>query len=274
VAQVLLTRDDLSQRSRYLNAKNTLSELLRHGLVPVINENDTVAVEEIKFGDNDTLAVLAAHLVEADLVVLLTDTDGLYDRDPRGDREARLVHDVWDWDPALESAAGGSRSMVGTGGMLSKVKAAKQARKSGIPLAILGGEVRDVLVRFFKGEGLGTLFHAPGERMGSQERWLTWGSRPRGAVVVDDGARKALVERRMSLLPTGVKGVRGHWEAGEAVRIEDASGKEVARGVCSYSSEETDRIKGLRSADAARRLGRPGAGELVHRDRLVLMDEL
>ncbi len=275
VAQLLLTREDLSNKKRYQNARNTLGELLDSGVVPVINENDTVAVDEIKFGDNDTLSVLVAHLAEADALVILTDIDGVYDRDPRKEPEARLVHDVPGWDPALEAAAGGSKSLVGTGGMASKVRAAKRMWKSGLPMAIVSGQAKDSLVRLFDGEKIGTFFHPTADRrMHAQERWLAWGAQPKGSVTVDEGAQRALSQRKTSLLPSGVKGLKGHWEAGDVIRILGPSGEEVARGVCAFSSQETERIKGLRSSQLAATLGRTVAQELVHRDHLVIMEDL
>ncbi len=273
VAQLLLTWDDLSRRARYTNAKNTLAELLRNKVVPVVNENDTVAVEEIKFGENDTLAGLMAHLSESDLLVLLTDIDGLYDRDPRA-TDARLVTDVREWSEALETAAGGSRSAVGTGGMASKVRVAKRMFRSGLSTAILSGHARDGLLRLFAGETLGTFFHPTGKRMHARERWLAWGARPTCGVVVDDGAKRALLERKTSLLPSGVRGVKGHWELGDVIRIEDATGREIARGVSSFSSEDANRIKGLKSAQVVSTLGGDVAGELVNRDHLVLTGDL
>jgi glutamate 5-kinase len=274
VAQLLLTRDDLSNQVRYRNARNTLNELLKSKVVPIINENDTVAVDEIKFGDNDTLSVLVTHLAEAGALVILTDIDGVYDRDPRKDSSARLVHDVAGWDPGLEAAAGGSKSMVGTGGMASKVRAAKRMWKSGLPMAILSGEARNGLVRLFDGETIGTYFHPAGQRMHAQERWLAWGAQPKGSVKVDEGARKALVQKKTSLLPSGVRNVQGHWETGDVIAILGPDGCEVARGVSAYSSLETDRVKGMKSSEIPSVLGKPVAGELVHRDHLVIMEDL
>jgi glutamate 5-kinase len=274
VAQILVTREDLSNKARYLNAHNTLNELLGSGVVPIINENDTVAVDEIKFGDNDTLSVLVTHVAQAGCLVILTDIDGVYDRDPRKDSSAKLVHDVMGWDPALESAAGDSKSLVGTGGMASKVRAAKRMWQSGLPMAILSGETVNGLVKLFDGETIGTFFHPAGHGMHAQERWLAWGALPKGTVVVDEGAHRALVQRKTSLLPSGVKGVKGHWETGDVIRILDLEGHEVARGVSGYSSQETDRVKGLKSSEISALLARKDVGELVHRDHMVIMEDL
>lgn len=273
-AQILLTADDLEHRLRYLNARNTLLTLLELGAVPIINENDTVAVDEIKFGDNDTLSVLVTHVAQAGCLVILTDIDGVYDRDPRKDSSAKLVHDVMGWDPALESAAGDSKSLVGTGGMASKVRAAKRMWQSGLPMAILSGETVNGLVKLFDGETIGTFFHPAGHGMHAQERWLAWGALPKGTVVVDEGAHRALVQRKTSLLPSGVKGVKGHWETGDVIRILDLEGHEVARGVSGYSSQETDRVKGLKSSEISALLARKDVGELVHRDHMVIMEDL
>jgi glutamate 5-kinase len=275
VAQILVTREDLSNKARYLNVHNTLNELLGSGVVPIINENDSVAVDEIKFGDNDTLSVLVTHVAQAGCLVILTDIDGVYDQDPRKDSSAKLVHDVMGWDPSLEAAAGGSKSLVGTGGMASKVRAAKRMWQSGLPMAILSGQAKNGLIKLFDGENIGTFFHPVGQQhMHAQERWLAWGALPKGTVVVDEGAHRALVQRKTSLLPSGVKGVKGHWETGDVIRVLDPEGHEVARGVSGFSSQETDRIKGLKSSEIATLLGRKNIVELVHRDHMVIMEDL
>jgi len=274
VAQVLLTQDDLSDRNRYSNAHNTLEELFRYAIIPVVNENDTVVVQEIKFGDNDTLASLVAHLVEADLLVLLTDTKGLYRADPKVDPDAELIRDVFKWDPAIDQAAGRSGSLVGTGGMLTKVRAAKRMMRSGVPMVIAPGSTKDVLLKLFKGDAIGTFFHPVEKRMASRKRWLAWGVRAKGDVVVDEGARRALVERNTSLLPSGVRRTTGRWEAGEVVRILDIDQREIARGVANVSSQEMEKIKGLKTADAARTLGHNIPEEVIHRDNMVRTEEL
>ncbi len=273
VAQVLLTQDDLSDRQRYSNARNTLEELFGEGIVPVVNENDTVVVQEIRFGDNDTLASLVAHLVEADLLVLLTDTEGLYREDPKVRPDADLIRDVVQWDPAFEQGAGRSGSMVGTGGMVTKVKAAKRMMQSGVPMVIAPGRVTDSVLRLFKGEPLGTFFHPGGRRMKSRKRWLSWAVKPRGEIVVDEGARKALLERNTSLLPGGVKHLTGHWSAGDVVRIVGPDGRGIAKGVAGLSSQELDQVKGKRTAEVPKILGYNVPEEVVHRDDLVRMEE-
>ncbi len=274
VAQVLLTQDDLSNRNRYSNANHTLEELFKNGIVPIVNENDTVVVQEIKFGDNDTLASLVAHLVDADLLVLLTDTEGLYREDPRVNPEAELIRDVHRWEPFLEQAAGSSGSMVGTGGMVTKVRAAKRMMQSGVPMVIAQARMKNILIRLFKAELVGTFFHPEGRRMKSRKRWLAWGGKPQGEIIVDDGAKRALVDRHTSLLPSGVKRVGGHWEAGDVVRILDMNQKEIVRGLANVSVRDLDRIKGLQSKDAAKVLGVPSLEEVMHRDNMVHVEDL
>lgn len=269
VAQLLLTREDLSSRVRYGNARNTLEELFRYGVVPVVNENDTVAVEEIKFGDNDTLATLVCHLSQADLLVLLTDADGLHTRDPRLDPGAELIREVRVIGPELERSAGPPQGPHGTGGMRTKLLAAKGMMASGIPMVIARGGTRHVLQRLLDGESLGTLFIPAAGRVGSRKRWLAWSVRPTGEVRVDEGACRALLERDSSLLPSGVKGILGHWEKGGVVDIAGPDGRKVARGICNHSSEELERIRGLKTQEAAARLGPGRPPEVVHRDNLV-----
>lgn len=273
VAQVLLTQEDLSNRGRYSNARNTMEELFASGIVPVVNENDTVVVQEIKFGDNDTLASLVAHLVEADLLVLLTDTEGLYREDPKVNPGAELIRDVTAWDPAFEQGAGRSGSVVGTGGMVTKVRAAKRMMQSGVPMAIVPGRVEDSVLRLFKGDDLGTFFHAGARRMKSRKRWLAWGVPTRGEIVVDEGARRALVEHNTSLLPGGVRRVVGHWSSGDVVRILDPEGREIARGMANLSSQELERVKGMKTVEVPKVLGYAVPEEVVHRDDLVRVEE-
>jgi len=204
VAQLLLTWDDLSHRNRYSNAHNTLVELFRHKVIPVVNENDTVAVEEIKFGNNDTLGVLVTHLCEADLLIVLTDTNGLYDEDPRLNPKAKLVSDVEILNPNIEKNAANTKSAMGTGGMKTKVQAAKSMMRSGIPMVIANGKNKNVLTRIFKAENVGTFFYPSNLKMNSRKRWLAWGVKPRGEIRVDEGAQKAISEKNKSLLPGGI----------------------------------------------------------------------
>jgi glutamate 5-kinase len=272
VAQVLLTREDLSDRRRYSNAHGTFQELFRNGIVPVVNENDTVAVEEIKFGDNDTLGMLVAHLSESDLLVLLTDTDGFFHEDPRVNPKAERIGEVHRLDDALKKKALHSGSQVGTGGMQTKIRAAQNMMRSGIPMVIAGGRTPSVLEKILEGRDIGTFFHPLGGRMASRKRWLAWSADPRGEITVDEGARKALLAGGKSLLPSGVESVKGLWDAGDRVRIVDAEGREIAVGLSAFSSRDLDRIKGMKSAQAAQVLGPGSPVEAVHKDNLALLE--
>ncbi len=274
VAQILLTRDDISHRHRYSNACNTLLELLRKKIIPIVNENDTVAVEEIKFGNNDTLAVLVTHLVGADLLVSLTDTDGFYEQDPAANPKAKLIRDVYKWDSRFENEATNSRSIVGTGGMVTKIKAAKSMMQSGIPMAIANGNRRNVLKLLLQNKPVGTYFHPSLHKMNSRKRWLAYSIKPKGEIVVDGGARKALIEISTSLLPSGVMGILGSWAKGDIVKIIDQEKREIAKGICNYSSAELGQIKGLKSFEIIQKLGYKSADEVVHRDNMVRFTEI
>ncbi|HJT23849.1 MAG TPA: glutamate 5-kinase [bacterium] len=269
VAQILLTREDLSDRGRYSNAHNTFIELFRYGIVPVVNENDTVAVEEIRFGDNDTLGVLVSHLCEADLLILLTDKDGYFNEDPVLNPKAKLISDIYQWDDSLEKNAGKPGSQVGTGGMLTKMKAAKNMMRSGIPMVIANGAGRSVLTRIMDSEKIGTFFHPSTPKMASRKRWLAWSVQPKGELTVDEGAEKALVEKNKSLLPSGVRKVYGEWEKGDIVRILALDGREIAKGISNYSSRDLNIIKGLKTVEVSQKLGPGLAAEVVHMDNLV-----
>lgn len=271
VAQILLTREDLGDRGRYSNARNTFFELFRHNIVPIVNENDTVAVEEIKFGDNDTLGVLVSHLSEADLLVLLTDTDGFFNEDPRLNPKAKLISDIFRWDPQLEKKATKSNSVVGTGGMLTKIQAAKNMMQSGIPMVIANGGTRLVLARLLAFEKIGTFFHPSTNKMNSRKRWLAWSVIPKGEIIVDEGAKRALIDQDKSLLPTGVKDLRGVWNAGDIVQVVDSEGLEIAKGIANYSTRDLGIIKGLKTSEILRKLGKPSMEEVVHRDNMVKM---
>lgn len=269
VAQILLTQDDLSDRGRYSNAHNTFLELFHYGIIPVVNENDTVAVEEIRFGDNDTLGVLVSHLCEADLLILLTDKDGYFDEDPVTNPNAKLISDVYKWDQRLVRGAGRSGSNIGTGGMLTKIKAAKNMMRSGLPMVIANGLYPSVLPGILSSKKIGTFFHPSAPKMASHKRWLTWSVKARGEMMIDWGAEKALLEKNKSLLPAGVKKVSGIWEKGDIVRIVTMGGKEIAKGISNYSSRDLDIIKGLRTAVLVEKIGPEFAEEVVHRDNLV-----
>jgi glutamate 5-kinase len=272
VAQLLLTWDDLSQRSRYSNAHNTLNELFRYNIVPVVNENDTVAVEEIKFGDNDTLGVLVTHLSESDLLIILTDTDGLYDQDPHLNPKATLIYEVDSLNSDIEKNATSSKSLVGTGGMQSKVKSAKRMMQSGIPMVIANGKLKNVLTRILNAETVGTFFYPTHLKMNSRKRWLAWGVKSNGEIRVDEGAQKAICDKGKSLLPGGIRSIEGKWSAGDVVKIIGVENQEIARGVANYSSSDLDLIKGLKTEQISQKLGRKSADEVIHRDNMVKMD--
>jgi len=269
-AQVLLTHDDLADRKRYLNARSTLLTLLKLGVVPIINENDTVVTDEIKFGDNDTLGALVANLIEADCLVILTDQQGLFTADPRKDPAARLLSRVAAGDPALEAMAGGAGSVHGKGGMITKVLAAKRAATSGAHTVIASGSETDVLLRLAAGEAIGTQFVAPTGRMAARKKWLADHLQLGGSLRLDAGAAKALQSGGRSLLPIGVVDVSGEFERGEVVACVDPDGREIARGLVNYSSFEARRIMRKPSSEIEAILGFVEEPELIHRDNLVL----
>ena len=269
VAQILLTREDLSDRDRYTNLRNTFKELFDYGIVPIVNENDSVAVEEIRFGDNDTLGALVTHLSEADLLIILTDIDGFYEEDPRLNPKAALLREVDHIDVQMEKNARNTGSGVGTGGMQTKVRAARGLMQSGVPMVIAHGNRSDILKKIMNGERVGTFFIPSVDRMTSRKRWLAWGVRTQGEIIVDEGARKAILERNRSLLAIGIKDVRGDWPRGGIVSILDQSGTALAKGISNYSAKELVNIKGLRNGEIAQRLGPDQAQEVVHIDNLV-----
>jgi len=271
-AQILLTHDDLSARERYLNSRSTLMTLLELGVVPVINENDTVATEEIRFGDNDTLGALVANLLEADLLVILTDQSGLYDSDPSLNPGARLVAEASINDPRLADMVGESRSGLGRGGMITKLRAARLAARSGTATVIASGRESEVLTRVAAGAELGTFLVPDTSPLMARKRWLAGQLKLKGRLTVDDGAARALREAGKSLLPIGVVAVGGDFLRGDLVSCVDAQGLEVARGLANYSAEETRRIMRQPSAQIEGLLGYVDEPELIHRDNLVLMN--
>ncbi|MFN7353435.1 MAG: glutamate 5-kinase [Burkholderiales bacterium] len=269
-AQVLLTHADLADRTRYLNARATLLTLLKYGVVPIINENDTVVTDEIKFGDNDTLGALVTNLIEADALIILTDQQGLYCADPRKDPGAKFVHDAAAGDPALERMAGGAGSSVGTGGMLTKILAAKRAATSGAHTVIASGRETDVLLQLAEGIPVGTQLRAATTLLSARKQWLADHLQLKGHVKVDDGARNALVRDGKSLLPIGVVETIGEFGRGDVISCRDLSGNEIARGLVNYSSAETRLIARHSSSEIAQVLGFMNEPELIHRDNLVL----
>jgi glutamate 5-kinase len=270
-AQVLLTHADLADRQRYLNARFTLLTLLQLGVVPVINENDTVVTDEIRLGDNDTLGALVTNLIEADVLVILTDQPGLHTADPRKVPGAELVRDARAGDPALEEMAGGTGSALAKGGMLTKVLAAKRAARSGAHTVIASGREPDVLIRLAAGERIGTLLQASTSPLAARKQWLADHLQLAGTLEIDEGAARALTERGKSLLPIGVKAVNGEFERGALVACIAASGIEIARGLVNYSAQETRRIAGRPSSQIEAILGYIDGPEIIHRDNLVAL---
>jgi glutamate 5-kinase len=269
-AQVLLTHADLADRERYLNARSTLLTLLSLSVLPVINENDTVVNDEIKFGDNDTLGALVANLVEADLLVILTDQRGLYSADPRKDPAARFIHVGRAGDESLEAMAGGAGSSLGKGGMITKILAAKRAARSGASTVIAWGRERDALLRLTAGDGIGTLLAAPTQKSQARKRWMADHLQLRGAVLVDDGAAAKLVGEGKSLLPIGMTSVDGEFSRGDVIAVRDPSGREVARGLANYASAEARLLCRKPSAEIERLLGYMAEPEMIHRTNLVV----
>ena len=270
MAQVLLTKGDLNDRGRFLNARNTLFQLFRYGALPIINENDTVAFEEIRFGDNDTLAALVALLIDADAVILLTDIDGLYDANPSTNPKAKLLSTVDTITPEIEAMAGGG-GKFGTGGMITKISAAKVATNSGIPLVIAEGKTVGHLDFLLEGKEIGTLFLPRHHRRNSRQKWILYGSHPKGVLTVDDGAKEALVQYGKSLLAKGICKIDGVFTVGDVVEIADSHGSVFARGVTNYSSEDVKRIQGEHSDVFIDILGYKDFNEVIHRDHLGLI---
>lgn len=269
-AQVLLTHDDLSNRQRYLNARNTVRSLLDLGVIPVINENDTVVTEEIRFGDNDTLAALVANLIEADYLIILTDQDGLFDRNPSEHSNAKLISEASATDDALATMAEGGAGTLGSGGMATKISAAKLAARSGTSTLIAWGKENNVIQRLFEAEEIGTLLFAEQTPDAARKQWLAGHLQILGVLTLDDGAVKNLCEFGSSLLPVGVRDVKGDFSRGEIVSCITLKGKEIARGLVNYSAAEVAKIKGHSSTEIESILGYVDDAELIHRDNLVL----
>jgi glutamate 5-kinase len=270
-AQVLLTHADLADRERYLNARSTLLTLLQHRVLPVINENDTVVNDEIKFGDNDTLGALVANLIEADLLVILTDQKGLYTADPRKDASATFVHEARAGDPALEAMAGGAGSSLGKGGMITKILAAKRAAGSGASTVIAWGREPDALLRLSQGDNMGTLLVAQTAKQQARKQWMADHLQLRGSVTVDAGAAHKVLTEGKSLLPIGMTGVAGDFSRGDVIAVRDEQGVEIARGLANYASAEARLLCRKPSHDYEALLGYTAEPEMVHRDNLILI---
>ncbi len=270
-AQILLTAGDFDNRVRYLNVRNTILTLFEYDCLPIINENDTVSVAEIKFGDNDHLAAMVTNLLRAPLLILLTNVDGLYSSDPNSDPSAALLATVPYIDQAITEMAGVSKSVLGTGGMKSKLRAARLATAAGESVIMANGSVAGILDRIMEGEPVGTLFQPHGDGVSSRERWLGYTARPRGSLHVDDGARQAIETHGKSLLPIGVVQVEGTFGKGDVISIRDRQGVEFARGLTNYTSSDAERLRGLHTDQIARAIGKAPYVELVHRDNLVVV---
>lgn len=270
-AQILLTHDDLSNRQRYLNARNTVRSLLDLRVVPIINENDTVVTDEIRFGDNDTLAALVANLIEADYLLILTDQNGLFDRNPREHSDAKLISEASANDNSLAAMAEGGAGTFGRGGMATKVSAAKLAARSGTSTLIAAGNENKIIQRVFAGEELGTLLYAEHNPITARKQWLAGHLQIKGKLILDDGAVKKLCESGSSLLAVGINGVQGNFSRGEIVSCVTTDGKEIARGLVNYNADDAAKIKGKASSDIESILGYVDDAELIHRDNLVLV---
>lgn len=270
VAQILLTREDLTNRQRYLNAKNTLITLLEWGIIPIINENDTVAVDEIKFGDNDNLSALITHLIDGDLLIILTDTEGLYDRDPREDHQARLISMVEHIDSHMVDFTSNYSGQWGLGGMRSKLLAARKVTASGVPVMVTNGRREGVLKELLQGKTVGTLFLPEKTTLSRKKHWIAFTLKPKGGLVIDDGAQKALVGRGKSLLPSGVVEVQGRFGVGACVHLLDHKGTVIGKGLVNYSSSDILKIRGLKTTEIEQRLEYKHSDEVIHRDHMVI----
>ncbi|OGO05988.1 MAG: glutamate 5-kinase [Chloroflexi bacterium RBG_13_56_8] len=271
VAQVLLTREDVEDRQRYLNLRDTFESLLRHGIVPIVNENDAVATDEIKVGENDSLSAMVANLIEADLLILLTDTDGLYTKDPAVDPNARLIERVETIDNATYQLARGSKSEMGTGGMYTKIVAAEMAVRSGTSVVIANGARENVLADIGAGKAHGTWFPTHITPAEGRKRWLLAQAFTAASITIDNGASEAILKRGKSLLPVGIVDVRGDFERGALLGVRTLSGREIARGLCNYNSRDLRRILGQRSGDITELLGYDYGPAFIHRDNMVLL---
>ena len=272
VAQVLITRTEAIDRHRYTNCRNTFMTLLQQGVIPIVNENDVVALDELKIGDNDNMSALVAGIVDADLVIILSDIDGLYTANPATHPEATLVHTVQEITPEIEASAGGVGSSRGTGGMATKIQAAKAATNSGIQLVIASGTEKNAIPRILQGEEIGTLFVSRENRLQLRKRWLAFGAKIQGSIVVDDGCAKAIRKAGgCSILPAGIYQVVGDFQSGSTISVIDKEGHELARGLVHYTAAELEKIKGCKSSDIEGILGHKNYDEVIHRDDLVIL---
>ena len=274
VAQILLTRDDLTHRRRYLNARNTLFTLLSWRIIPIINENDTVVADEIKFGDNDNLSAMVTNLTDSHMLVNLTNIDGLFDKDPRTHKDAKLIRVIDKVDRKVGRYASSIPGFLGTGGMASKIKAAQKVAAGGVPTIIANGLKPEILTQIFSGEEEGTLFLPRQAPLCSRKHWIAFTKSPKGEIVIDQGAEKALMEKGKSLLPSGIKGVKGRFRLGNSVLLMSESGREIAVGMVNYDSSDIIKIMGAKSTEIEARLGFKHDDEVIHRDNLVLSGQI
>ncbi|MDI6801905.1 MAG: glutamate 5-kinase [Thermodesulfovibrionales bacterium] len=271
VAQVLLTREDFSERMRYLNSKNTILTLLSYGIIPIINENDTVATDEIRFGDNDQLAALVSGLIDAERLVILSDVDGFYSSDPRINQSAEIIPFVDEITSEFEALAGGAGSAVGTGGMYSKLLAAKKAASYGIRVNIINGKKKGLMTSILKGIHKGTEFRPQTKKITSRKGWIAFALKPKGSLFIDDGAVNAILKLGKSLLPSGIVRVSGTFDAGDAVYFVDSRNNRIAKGIVNYSSRDIEKIMGKRTSEIEAIIGYKYSDEVVHRDNLVVL---
>lgn len=269
-AQVLLTREDFGDRKRYINARNTILTLFRHHVVPVVNENDTVAIEEIRFGDNDTLAALVASSIEADLLIALSDVPGLYDCDPCKSKSAHVIPVVTEIDEKIRAIAGGSQGINGTGGMRTKIDAAGIAMRSGVTMVIADGRRKDVITDIAEGKQVGTTFLPSPDRLRGRQRWIAFGAPSRGKIVVNEGAKTMICDQGKSILAVGIVGVVGEFAVGDMVKVLDSDGNQIARGFVNYSAGDVEKIKGKKSSQIQSILGYKDYDEVIHRDNMVV----
>ena len=270
VAQILLTRDDFSDREKYINSKNTIITLLSYGIIPVINENDTITTDEIKFGDNDNLAALVSILIEAEKLIILSDVDGLYQENPKTCPTAKLIPYVDEITCDIQNIAEGAGSSVGTGGMYSKILAAQKATSHGIAVNITNGKRPDLLISIIEGKKSGTFFNPRKDKISHKKGWIAYSSRPKGSINLDDGAVKAITEMGKSLLPTGIIRIEGNFEVGDSVNCLNSHGKRIAKGLINYSSSDMKKIMGKKTSEIEEVLGYKYSDEAIHRDNMVI----
>lgn len=271
IAQVLLTSEDIADRKRYLNAKNTLENLISKKIIPIINENDTVATNEIKLGDNDNLSAEVACLLEVDLLIILSDVEGFYDKDPRSNNDVKIIDTVTDVDKYIENVSKRSGTNVGTGGIYTKLQAARKVMIMGIPCVIAKGKMNNVITKILKGEKIGTFFVPVEKKISHRKYFIAFNVKPKGKIIIDDGAKEAIIKRGKSLLPSGILKAVGNFDIGDVVEIEDRRNNKIARGLVNYNAIEVEKIKGSKSSEIEKKLGYKYEDEVIHRNNLVLI---